>query len=463
MRYSKLIIGFVSLAVMALLVSPAHGAPRSWPNPQPTAQEPTPNPGFRDLRTDAVKEWYIYNDRNLNGILDPGDQKIDVFKNWWTPVSAHSQHNYSNGPYATTTFPDGDDWPSGPQNHADLNIPSNNYWIEGAANTIKFYMTYSQYDNNDFTTFDAGMQPGDDKTLKQGRNMYRNGYAMGWLTHRVKWDPQTNTFINDQTPAGSVKMDVYVKDGQKTFNINGWGTSRSDPNITLSNDISYLAKDATENQWHPPTFDPLTGTYNKNTPVNQAYMAQYGLTDAQFDTIVASMEVGEVDAAGINPGDVIWGGRTPDQIANDPTLKDHAGNDYVYADAFLERSEYVESSSDGGVIAGLAGQTSYDPQINNWGDQQVIRIDISAETLASGDPDGNGNITTVQFLDFGYDPLTGQVNPMLIELDLTDTDLFPENRFYIAQVNMVPEPATMIFVVAAGIPVLLKRRRKAKA
>ena len=35
----------------------------------------------RSLRPDYVKQWYIYNDDKLDGILNPGDTKIATFKN----------------------------------------------------------------------------------------------------------------------------------------------------------------------------------------------------------------------------------------------------------------------------------------------------------------------------------------------------------------------------------------------
>ena len=43
--------------------------------------EPEKDAGFRDLRSDYVKQWYIYNDSRLDGILNPGDTMITTFNN----------------------------------------------------------------------------------------------------------------------------------------------------------------------------------------------------------------------------------------------------------------------------------------------------------------------------------------------------------------------------------------------
>jgi len=442
-----------SLVLVCLLLLPAVSALAA-----PT--EPTPEPAFRDLRTDYVKTWYIYNDSNTNGILDPGDTKIACFDNWWTPVSAHTEHNYALGPHDSTGFyyTPGEDVSSGPMNFADHVNPANNFWLQQEAGTVSFYMAYSQYDNNDFAAMTV---TNTEEALVKARNMYRNGWALGYLTNAIQKDASGNV-INNQTPAGTVDMDIYVHNGQGTltnvdFGADGIGTSRSNPNVSMSNDIDALAFHNT--QAHPPTFDEATQTYKTDSTVNTDYKTVVGLTDPQFAQIVNSLEVREYDPYDIeNQTTVIDAGKTPTQIL--ATLTDHAGNPYAYDDAFTNRATYAVSTNDGGVIAGLLGQAGVNPSIN-WGDQQVVRIDFDSDTFLSGDAT-KGNITKVVFWDFGYDPASGQITPIPIILDLANLALFPDNRFYIAQVEIIPEP-TGVTILLAGAAALLARRRREKA
>ena len=156
--------------------------------------EPVPSPDWRALRPDHVRTWYIFSDLNnqhgqVNGILDPGDKLITRFDNWWSPVSAHTQHNYEDGPYGPYNFfyrsPNpNDDMPSGPMNFASSTTPgAENYWLPREKNAVQFYMTYSQYDNNDWATFSDAMT-GDAKTIVQQRNLERNAWALGCATQR---------------------------------------------------------------------------------------------------------------------------------------------------------------------------------------------------------------------------------------------------------------------------------------
>lgn len=419
---------------------------------------PTPEPTWRPLRPDYINTWYIFNDRNLNGILDPGDERVDTLENWWTPVSAHTQHNYSEGPYGANSlmFGPNDDKPSAPMNFASQTDPNDNYWLPRAKNAINFYMSYSQFDNNDWSTFDGGGTTPVGKQVARQRNLYRNGWSLGWVTHDVTVDGSGN-FTNDQSPGGSVKMDVFVHNGEGTFFVAGLGTSRSNPQVAMSNDIDNLALDnsdgpGTGTQWHPPDYDDAALGYS--WPKNALRMLANGLTPADLATIVASMEVQEKDPPSLGPADVIWANRSPQQIK--ANLDDHAGADYEYQDAFVDRSFYAEGSTDGGVVAGLSGYDNYDPLLNNWGDQQVIRIDIAPETLQS-DEGFFGNITTVVFWDFGAIG-SDQLHPRAIVLDLADTSLFPENRFYLARSSQVPEPTVMAVLVLGGVALLFRRR-----
>ncbi len=498
-----LLLGRVLIALVVLLMivpSVVRAAPT----------EPVPDASFRDLRTDYVKTWYVYNDSMVDGILNPGDTSVTTFENWWTPASSHSQHNYSRDGGSGVIYGADSDIHSGPINYASHNDPTKeDFWLGRTPaedkNTIQFYMTYSQYDNNDWKGGYTDNLTGDKLAIVKQRHETRNGYSLGWVTHAE--EPNNS---NPQTYAGFVDMDIYIHDGRGlnpnsdgSIDVAGFGKSYSNPQVSVSNDISSKARDASVyvtgwipaaggERYHPPVFEdpnsgtPMAGTYS--WLVNQVRMDAQGkgYTAADLADIINSMEVREWDPDSLAASDVIWANRTPNEI--EANLVDHNGNPYVYADAFLDNSFYHDGASDGGVVAGLAGETNYtsdpqDPNFNNWGDQQVIRIDISQETLLGGDPNTCGNIEQIVFWDFGNSDSTtwgtttsDQVNPtpIVFLVDLTRTIAhgqiywddgmggriyFPENRIYIAQVTIIPEPATLVLLVIGAAGLMIKRRR----
>lgn len=462
MSWMGLLAGVVVLAAIAL---PAPADP----------VEPTPEPAWRDLRDNHKNTWSIFMDTKTDGILDPGDRYVTSFVNWWTPVSASTQHNYTDGPYGAGQYyyPSGADLPSAPMSFASYTDPTKNYWLPLAENEIHFYMTYSQYDNNDFTTYADGATPGTDlHTLITQRNMERNGWALGWVNGHIAKDANGDP-IYTGIYNGDVGMDIFVHEGKKIggdaltadFGSDGIGTSRSNPQVSLSNDIDPLAHGSL---FHPPSFDEVTQTYKTDSPVNEAYKnlinSGAGITDAEFDQIVASMEVFEVDPMGLGAGDVINPDDRPSEIA--ANLTDHAGSPYIYQDAVLDRSTRTYETNDGGVIAGLSGWDATGGDFANlWGAQQVIRIDISPETLSQLCEVGGG-ITKIVFYDFGWGPGASQISPIPIEFFAQDGKLFlldggqpvyfPDNRIYIAH---VPEPSTLALLVVVGGAMLLRRRR----
>jgi hypothetical protein len=462
-------------AVLALPVLLALVAPAAADDLPPNFQ--TIDPTIRDLRPGHVREWYIYNDRNTNGILDPGDERIDVAANWWAPISSHSQHNYSRDGGGFQYGPD-DDAASGPINGAaSVDGSLENYWLPREKNAVGFYMGYSQYDNADWKGGYDGGYSGTTGDIVRQRHEERNGYTFAWVTH------EKNAANSDpQTRAGFVEMDVFVHRGRGlnpnpdgSVDVPGWGKSYSNPQVSVSNDIGPAAADfvGAEGQRHPLVWDESTGSYSLEANRTRIEANFPGLTtDAQkqdkIDEIVASAEFQERVAADLAAGEVIWDDRRPEQIAAD--LTEHDGvTPYLYEDAFQERSVYHDEATDGGLIAGLAGEEDYvfDPGagVNTWADQQVIRVDVSRESLKlpgdSDDPTVNGQVEKIIFWDFGYDPGSGQLTPRQIVLDLSDLGQFPEHRFYVAQVALIPEPATAVLVGLGAMLLAARRRRRA--
>ena len=431
--------------------------------------EPTEVPYYHPLPADAghIQSWYIYNDSNTDGILNPGDTSIDAMDNWWTTVSSHTQHNYESGPYGGgfDYDPVTQDMPSGPMNfatsslpagHPDKNNSSYNYWLPMASNEIHFYMSYSQHDND------------------VSSNVSENEWSLGWVTNTI--NKVNGQYVYDDTFGGNVEMDIFVHNGRPApIQVSDFGyyIPSESPMVSMSNDISHLAY--SNGQWRPPEFEEMTlgDPYNSLSSFNADYMAARGLTTSDFDEIVDSMELKEVRS---QSDTFIYDARSPNAIAGNPfdhtdDIVDHNGNAYRYQDAFQERSTYVTSTSDGGVISGLFGTNEYDPLLNNWGDQQVIRIDISPETLMAGAE--AGNITKIIFYDFGFDDAAGQVSPREIILWAEDGELFalgahgeriyfPENRIYIAQSEIIAEPASMALLAAGSFMMIFRRRRRAK-
>ncbi len=497
----------VSLATFALLAGNALSA----------TVPPTPSTDFRDLRDGYVRTWYIYNDSSgggpADGVLKPGDTRIETFQNWWTPVSAHTQHNYvrsvpgQNGPQqAIPGYDMYGDCPSAPMNFATFTLPAGdpnknnadyNYWLPERENSIRFYMTYSQLDNNDSATYYEPGNPGyeeleragngtvdeDLRLLLKQRNMERNGWALGWVDNGI------NKAAHEANPgliAGNIEMAIYVHEGAHDINLAGWGDSRSNPQVAMSNDIDYSAgyTNLVGTQWHPPQYDEVTQSYNAGTPVNQAYMASIDDGSANFNTIVNSMEINEHD-----PDDMpalSWLRDLPGNIQNNAALNDPDGNPYQYEDGFTDLSTYTIGSSDGGVISGLGGYDEYDPENpeTTWHNQQVIRIDISEKTLLDYIESSGGEIDHIIFYDFINDG-NGQINPREIVFgvntsrSVTDGQIFydpgdpsnpdplgenlvyfQDNRIYIAQVDIAPEPATMVLLGLGSITVIARRRRK---
>jgi hypothetical protein len=468
----------IGLGLLLVMLTATTGLAATIAEPDPTYM--VTEYGYRPLRSDAVKTWYLFaeGESTTEGILNPGDTMVATFKNWWTPVSSGTQMNAwaTNG---ETTFGgglDGDgDIPVDPGNFANKTYPGTDVVSWGPdqmANTLAFYMTYSQSDNNTSTHWATSFGG---TTIEQARSDYyvekyagTNGWALGWTSNAV--DPNHGGSGN---PAGRVDMDVLVHNGQYTGTIDGFGENVSNPQVTQSNDISPIAADPTTDLRYPVKFDDALKqyTYAANQERKDWYAANLeNLTDAEIDTIIASMESQEVDPQTLAG----WVNGLSDRTAAEIL----AVLGYEYQDAFQTRSEYTEWSSDGGVIGGLAGLAGTSGgDVPAWADQQVIRIDLAETTL--------DDIEKLVIWDFGTDRGfnagdNGQIDPTPIILGVDNTQTlahgqvyyedpvsgariwFPENRIYIAQTE-VPEPGILAVLGMGGLGILARRRKARKA
>jgi hypothetical protein len=500
------------------------------------------NPDIRDLRTDFVRDWYIFADTKNDGILNPGDVRVAEFQNWWTPMSAATQHAYEIG--APPIPPGGTDYSSNPIDHqrtlADPVTGNSTFYMPQKEGAIGFYMTYSSLDNADYIneyTNDGGTPT---PTLQQ-RNSERNGYAMGWLTGAVEKNLSGTEIVYGPKTA-EVKMDIFVHHGKTDpgGENHNFGTnqatalpystiSMSDPQVAQSNEMSLLAR-GNNNLMVAPDYrddftvtNAVTGTFAYGANDGYVYAGYNGgkymvdhdgvigtitptvqANQAQFDAVVNSMDVREVNSyayvdgggahAELGGNAAIHGSQTPQTLLTN-LEKDGLGNLYFYEDSFLSRdgqvggnldngSVWIEGSTDGGVIAGLSGfdeYSQYYPQTEelytHWGEQQVIRIDFDQDTFKKGNMVG---ITEIIFYDWGTPhPVTGQqTNPVAITINVDPfqnlyydvdkdgfltpgTDIeFPDNRIYIAQVEAIPEPGTMLLLAVGAATMLMTRKRR---
>ncbi|MBN1554580.1 MAG: hypothetical protein JXA11_07525 [Phycisphaerae bacterium] len=462
----QLTVGLLMLVCFSFAVQAAMEVPE--PYPEPMRQ---PRGGF-PLTSQTIQSWHVYvedtrpeGEANY-GILNPGDHEIGIMDNWWTAVSSGTQHT-------SIRSTDGLRVNSTPYNHAsDSTTGADNYWLDTADRELHFYMTYSQMDNNtvaEYSNWTSGNPPTNDygKYMAE-RHATTDGWALGW---------SINKYVNGlpMTKIGDYDMDIFVHNGKGVV-LDGDEVYISDPQITSSNHISELAVDTQGNRL-PTKWNESTMAYD--AAANPQYMNYHGKSAQDIEDIGDSMEVHERNPYGTGPN--VYGSyiddRTPQWVLDN--LVDDEGDPYTYDDAFTQRSDLFLCESIGGVIAGLAGYDEYNPERNNWGDQQVIRIDLGQDALEELDK--------IVLYDFGYytgnpaDP-DGQVDPTEIvfyvdwiggqfciwydedgngEYDEEVDLLLPDNRIYIAQVtiNPIPEPTSLMTLGSLGLLGLLKRKK----
>lgn len=427
-----------------------------------------------------LRNWYIYADTKTDGILDPDDLKMDTMKNWWTTVSSgttHSDINFFNGTVV-----------SAPMSHVEVGSdPSkkaeNSYAIPLAPRTLQFYMSYSQMDNNSGSNYEKYTDIQKYNDFLSERHGDTDGWNLGWVINNY-----AGYGVAKGDPLGNSDMDIFVHNGKSAPGATEW---ISNPSVSSSNHMSDLSSDPNSN----PPYDRVTVKWNDTTmaydaAANQKYIAWYRNVNPGFND--GNDDIGDIgDSMDVQERNPSWKLTTPNLYSGyldpkDPrwvyeNLKDDTGiAPYVYDDAFTQRSAVFEDESIGGVIAGLAGYTNYNTEDNNWGDQQVIRIDLAQNTLELVDK--------IIFYDFGFYTGLGasQVSPVqivfgvmtdptsglrVVFFDLNkdgvfngDDYLMPENRIYIAQVeNMVPEPMTLALLGVGGLGLLKIRSRRKRA
>jgi hypothetical protein len=510
MERSKNIARFAAGILTILCISSIAAAQLKEPTP---INAPAPYE-YRGLRSDYVRNWYIYSDDNSDGILKPGDSQIGNFKNWWSTIGAGDAQIQYPGPYAPNNYmyPD-DNYPTNPMNYTSrIDIdpaadPNKNWWMpmdsNDNADQLRFYMTYSQWENNSpnyWANYDNGTAWG--KALSEHyyeQNKDVNAYALGWVTHTIKRDAAGN-IIDDLSSRGTNVMDIYVHNGKFDGYVDEFGSdpegklSWSNPQVVQSNDINSDSIDPSSTMRHIAKYDddPAStgyGTYSEQANEKRdAWNKANGMAGFDVDSVFSSMKIREVDPMGGSggPGANDW-----EAIHSDLKPSDLAA--YGYQDAVVDRGTYIENASDGGVVTGLSGEVTGE----GYADQQVIRIDLgdfNAVWTTQDELDGlipagknvGDAVTTIDeilFYDFGASTPgaagTQQTAPteIVFGIDRTRTmeegqiycDLlgggrvyFPDNRLFIAVVDPVPEPTTLALLAIGGAGLIWKRRRNRK-
>jgi hypothetical protein len=359
---------------------------------QPPGGPAADGPGFggyqaiRDLRTDFVRTWHVFADTVNDAILDPGDTRVGAFKNWWTPVSAATQHGHEIGAppvVGAPALPLPPDYPSTPIDHQNNYTTNATIGLPQKAGAIGFYLTYSHMDNANFDTeFYSDGTPHD--TFQQ-RNRERNGYAMGWLTGETEVDGSGN--VKYGTKTGNVKMDIFIHNGKSrngggvddnhNFGTNTSGVdlyygtgpgavlsvpaggaystiSQSEPQVVQSNEMSLLARQNDNLMLVADYRDEFTITNPTNAngftygpnPMGYVYTGlnggKYMVDDdgiaapasptvlasvTEFNTVIGSMDIREVNSYETAPGanDDLGGGITPIHATDTPQALLDAG------------------------------------------------------------------------------------------------------------------------------------------
>ncbi len=405
-------------------------------------------------QAESVRDWYIYSDNagSTTGVLDQDDD----------PFLA----TFNNQKTAT-------------DNAVNLTAAAVN------ANATSFYMNYSGAENQSNMYYLTQAHPtiGGYNRMLDERYSDANGYALGWTTQ--------------STESGFNLMKVSVHNGE-----GGDGSTaayNSNPQVASALGLNNASRDPETGVLYTPKYDEGSNTYTRDANTyrhlyqESAWYAQNKTTENDSFRGLKIYDVPGTPYAGAM-GDV----NNPERLA----LYEEAGYDvsgYEYQDQFTNLGEFG-TANEGGVINGLAG-TPFNPEDpDRVENQQVIRIDFANFNTTFAEATTQGLLTTEQWVgDYDANDLVNAVDQLvfydygnvgdsaaialLLNIDRSrtvaagqiymDNDFsgtftagdyaFADNRVYIAQLDEVPEPATMSLLALGGFGILRRRRNRKNA
>jgi hypothetical protein len=399
----------------------------------------------------AVRNWYIYSDGD-------GSQPID-------PSQTNGILDVNDDPFIATF----QNRKTTDDNAVALTSAS------ASANTTSFYMNYSGAENQSsiyYLTQSNGI--GGYNRAQHERYSDANGHALGWTT---------------QSDAGGFNlMTVSVHNGANTIN-DGGQTYNANPQVASATGMNNASKDPITGAHYTPKYNEATDAYDeavnywRHTYQEAAWVAQDKNTENDsYRGLKLFDREGQAYDGALNPATGVYS-----------ALYEQAGTtvgDYGYQDTFVNEGQ-------GGVINGLAGTEFESSDPDRVENQQVIRIDFEDFNMTFAEATSEGFLLEEQwmgaydaadlvnavdelvFYDYGAAGDAEMIALLLnvdrsrtmaegqIYLDNNDNDIFDagdyafaDNRVFIAELDQVPEPATMSLLALGGLGML--RRRKAR-